>query len=212
MKAMRFLSRALTAIALIAATTSCGSVVRNGSSPVFLVIDSLAAIRGQQSGGTAASALTSDVITIVTTGGACSTVNPCPTIFGDGGQAVLHLNLKDIGLPGSTPTLTSNNQVTITRVHIAYRRTDGRNQEGVDVPYAFDTSTTATVGISGNVTVGFELVRIQAKQEAPLVGLRASGVFISTIADVTIIGQDTVGNQIVVTGSISVNFGNFGDA
>ena len=37
------------------------------------------------------------------------------------------------------------------------------------------------------------------------------GVLINAIADVTFYGRDQVGNDISVTGSISIEFGNFGD-
>ena len=53
----------------------------------------------------------------------------------------------------------SNNEITITRYHVSYRRADGRNTQGVDVPYAFDGAATATVPATGNVSIGFELVR-----------------------------------------------------
>ena len=212
MKTMRTLFRALTAAALMAATTSCGSVVRSSRSPVILVIDQLLGLRGQVTTSVASSNLISDVHTLVTSGGVCTTASPCPTVFGDTGQAQIHLVLKDIGLPGTTPTATTNNAVTIDRVHVAYRRTDGRNQEGVDIPYAFDTAVTATVPSSGsNVTFGFPLVRVQAKVEAPLAALVTNGQILSMIAEVTFYGQDTVGNSVTVAGAINVDFGNFGD-
>ena len=211
MKAMRNLSLALTAAALIAATTSCGSVVRESRAPVILVIDSLGGIRGAATTGQAASNLVSDVFTLVTTGGTCTTTAPCPTVFLDLGQAVLHIVMKDIGLPGTTPAPSTNNQVTVNRVHVSYRRTDGRNQEGVDVPYGFDTASTSTISGTTTVTMGFPLVRIQAKQEAPLIALRSSSQFISVIADVTLYGQDIVGNAVSATGSLNIDFGNFAD-
>ncbi len=43
---MRTSIRVFGLAALIAATVSCGDVVRQGSSPVFLVIDQLAGQRG----------------------------------------------------------------------------------------------------------------------------------------------------------------------
>ena len=212
MKAMRITTRVLTAAALIAATTSCGSVVRDGRSPVILVVDSVLGIRGAVAAGTATSSLNSDVFSIVTTGGSCSQATPCPTVFADNGQAGLHLALKDIGLPGATtPAPSSNNSVTITRVRVSYRRTDGRNQEGVDVPFAFDTASTATIPSTSTVTMGFPLVRVQAKQESPLVQLRTGAQVLSMIADVTFYGQDLVGNAVSATGSISIDFANFGD-
>jgi hypothetical protein len=197
-------------VAAAVASTSCGDVVRSGRAPVFLVIDSLLASRGGPTAGTPASTLTSDVITNVSTPAPCTTEKPCPTIFGDSGSATLRLSPKDIGLTGSA-TPSSNNEVTITRVHVAYRRTDGRNVEGVDVPYAFDSATTGTVPASGNATLGFVLVRNTAKQESPLVQLETNGIIISTIADVTFYGRDQVGNDISATGSIAIDFGNFGD-
>ena len=92
-----------------------------------------------------------------------------------------------------------------------FRRSDGRNRPGVDVPYAFDGAATGTIASGGTLTLGFELVRHVAKQEAPLVQLVDSPTIISTIADITFYGQDRVGNEISVMGSISVDFGNFGD-
>jgi len=69
--------------------------------------------------------------------------------------------------------------VTITRYHVEYVRTDGRNTPGVDVPYAFDGATTGTIPINGNITLGFELVRSISKEEAPLVALRTSSAVLS---------------------------------
>src|SRR5258706_16375417 len=101
MKAMRFLFRALTAAALVAAAISCGSVVRSSRSPVLVVIDNLQGIRGATALGTPASNLISDVITLV------PPLTGVPTVFGDTGTAQLRLVLKDIGLPGAAPTTTS---------------------------------------------------------------------------------------------------------
>jgi len=212
MKSMKIVLRAFTAAVLIAGSVSCGSVVRSSRAPVILVIDTLGAIRGTAAAsGTAVSVLSSDVFTLVTSGGTCTTTAPCPTVFSDSGQVGMHLVLKDIGQPGVTVDPSTNNQVTITRVHIQYRRTDGRNQEGVDVPYAYDTAATATITGSSTITFGFSLVRNQAKTEPPLMALRSNGQVISTIADVTFYGQDVVGNAVSATGAIAIDFANWGD-
>src|SRR5436305_184835 len=158
MKTMRMVTRVLTGAVLVAATASCGNVVRSSRAPVMLVVNSLTGTRGSATSGSASSNLISDVLTVVTTGGTCSTATPCPTIFGDTGTMSLSLAPKDIDIP-----LTSNNQVTINRVHVSYRRTDGRNQEGVDVPFSYDTAATVTVGTTGASSVGFIIVRNQAK-------------------------------------------------
>ena len=62
------------------------------------------------------------------------------------------------------------------------------------------------------VSATFELVRHSAKLEAPLAGLAQSiGLIYSTVADVTFFGHDQAGNDLSVTGSIGVQFGNFAD-
>jgi hypothetical protein len=203
MHLMRGIRRLLIIVAVGAVTPSCGDAVRQGNSSVFLTVDRLTASQGNKP-GTSTGTLTSDVITNVTSPAPCSTTSPCPTTFNDIGTAVLSLTPKDV-----TFRPTTNNQVTINRYHVAYRRADGRNTPGVDVPYGFDGSVTAT--ILGPVTVSFELVRHVAKEEAPLVQLISNPAIISTIADVTFYGTDQVGNAISVTGSMLIDFGNFGD-
>ncbi len=207
MTRMRNFSRVFVAAAVALAGTSCGDVVRTGRAPVFLVIDSLAAAKGDDD-QKFSSFLLSDVITNVTTPAPCTTEAPCPTIFNDPGQATLRLAAKDI-VGAATPT--TNNEVTVTRVHVKYRRADGRNIQGTDVPYEFDGAATATVPATGTVTMGFQLVRHTAKEEAPLVQLKTNGVIITTIAEVTLYGRDRVGNDITATGTIEIDFGNFGD-
>jgi len=204
---MRIVTRVFTAVALVASAISCGNVVRSTRAPAILVVNSLQAAQGSANGGGAATTnLTSDVLTIITTGGTCSTTSPCPTIFSDTGTISLSLAPKDADV-----ALTSNNQVTINRIHVSYRRTDGRNTEGVDVPFSYDTASTVTVPAQGNATTGFIIVRNQAKSEAPLVQLVNNGQLISAIIDVTVYGTDIVGNTVNATGSIGVTFGNFGD-
>lgn len=207
---MRNSTRLIGLAALIAATVSCGDVVRQGSSPVFLVIDTLAGIRGGSASITATNPLISDVITNVSSPAPCSPTNLCPTIFGDSGSVSLRAPLKD---PGATATLspTTNNEVTINRIHVEYSRADGRNTPGVDVPFGFDSAITGTIAAGGSLTLGFELVRNVAKEESPLVQLKASSNFISAIAKVTFYGVDRVGNAIQVTGQLQIEFGNFGD-
>jgi hypothetical protein len=203
--ALRFL-----AVLAVAANISCGDAVRQGSSPVYLVVDSMLGIRGAVSPGSPSSTLTSDVITNITSPAPCTTDRPCPTTFGDSGQVTMHAPLKDIG-NGGTLAPTTNNEVTISRYHVDYVRADGRNTPGVDVPYSFDGAVTATIAPGGTVTIGFILVRNVAKQEAPLVQLGTSSNQISAIGRVTFYGQDRTGNALSATGEITITFGNFGD-
>ena len=207
---MRNATRLIGIAALVAASVSCGDVVRQGSSPVFLVIDQLTASAGGKGSATASGFLLSDVVTNVTTPDPCKPDNPCPTVFNDTGSVTLRAPLKDLG--ATTPlTATANNEVTINRLHIEYIRADGRNTPGVDVPYAFDSAVTGTVPANGTLTLGFEIVRHVAKEESPLVQLRGASNIINTIGRVTFYGVDRVGNNVSVMGQIQIEFGNFGD-
>ena len=206
----RSIRTALVLAAVAAATASCGDVVRDGRAPMFLVIDQLTATRGGTTGN-AGSTLSSDVLTNVTSPDPCTPAAPCPTIFGDSGSVQLRLAPKDITTAGTPSAPSTNNDVTINRYHVSYRRADGRNVQGVDVPYAFDGAATGTVPVSGTLLLGFTIVRNTAKMEPPLVQLVSSPTIITTIADVTFYGRDLVGNEISTTGSIQIDFGNFGD-
>jgi hypothetical protein len=201
--------KTLFAAGLAVAAIGCGDMARDGRSPVQLTLLSLEAASGV-SPDEFGSVLHSDVVTNVqqTIGGQQVLV---PTIFGDNGSASFAIVLKD---PGSNPanpaSPTPLNSVTITRYRVVYRRTDGRNTPGVDVPYGFDGGFTLTVG-SGGAQGGFQLVRHTAKMEAPLATLATSPVIISTIAEITFYGRDLAGHEVKAVGRISVDFGNFGD-
>jgi hypothetical protein len=189
---------------------SCGSVVRDGRSPVYMVIEQLTGSRGASTPGPYSGTLLSDVITNVTTGGSCSTTNPCPTIFNDFGRVSLRMQPKDIGT-GTTPAPSPNNEITVSRYRVTYRRSDGRNTPGVDVPYAFDGAATGTIPSGGTLILDFELVRHIAKEEPPLAPLVSNPTIIATIAEISFFGRDQVGNEVTVTGQMLIQFGNFGD-
>jgi hypothetical protein len=121
-------------------------------------------------------------------------------------EATLGVVMKDV-----TVSPTTNNQVTVSRYHVSYRRSDGQNTPGVDVPFGFDGAVTTTIPANSTGTLTFQIVRQDAKLEQPLVELRQNSTVISAIADVTFYGADQVGNDVSVTGSVLINFGNFSD-
>jgi hypothetical protein len=212
MRSVRSIQRRAGLIALVAASASCGDVVRQGRAPVYLVVDTFQVAKGGSSSTTFTSGpLLSDVLTLKTTPAPCSDTTPCPTIFDDFGQVTLRISLKDLGPTTTAPTPTHNNEVTITRYRVDYIRADGRNTPGVDVPYGFDSAITGTVPMNATLIIGFELVRHVAKEESPLVQLINDASVVNTIAHVTFYGHDQVGNEINVTASMGVEFGNFGD-
>ena len=123
--------------------------------------------------------------------------------------------------------LTGLNDVFLERYEVRFTRADGRNQEGVDVPFSI------TGGLSGVVRVGSEtittitVVRHQAKLEPPLRNLHGifvtipdspSGTFtfpgsviLTTIAEITIHGRTTTGKVVRARGLIEVTFADFAD-
>ena len=73
---------------------------------------------------------------------------------------------------GRAPTPT--NDVTIFRTTWRIAGRTAAIREGVDVPFAWDGASTATVPVGSTTDVPFELVRIVAKKESPLVNLRST--------------------------------------
>ena len=183
---------------LVMASISCGSMTREGTSSSYLVVAALDAASGadpEEFGGF----LESDVLTVVDGVG---------TVYADPARVTLKLALKDPGPSGSPLTPTPNNAITIDRYRVRYVRSDGRNTQGVDVPYSFDGAFTATV--FDETQAAFTLVRVQAKLEAPLAGLCCNAP-LSTIAEITFFGHDQTGREVITTATISVNFANYGD-
>jgi hypothetical protein len=201
---MRTFIRGFCLAALTAATASCGDVARQGSSPVYLVIDILQGQRGGSTLGPPSNPLISAVVTNVTP---CAQTS-CPTVFADAGQVTLRAPLKDIGATAALAP-TSNNEVTINRYRVDYSRADNNNTPGIDVPYGFDSAITGTITPGATLQLGFELVRIVAKEESPLIQLRTSNNVMSVIATITFFGVDRVGNNIQVQGQMQIEFGNF---
>jgi hypothetical protein len=190
------IGRALAPVAAAVLLSGCGDYASNGSGSSYLVLNSLQGGRGQS--GALGSVLESDVLSVDPTTGNQSIVS-------DRGQASLTLQMKDVGGAAPSPV----NAITVTQYHVEYVRSDGRNVQGVDVPFAFDGAVTTTV--EGSASVPFTLVRLQAKQEAPLTSLAGGGgaKTITTIARVTFYGHDQTGRGVSVTGNIEVTFSDF---
>ena len=187
-------------LTLAVASASCGSTVRQGTGTSFLIVNELGFARGNEP-ETFSANLLSDVITVV---------DDVPTFFNDLGRVTFSLGLKDPGPAGSPTQPTQNQFITVDRYHVRFFRADGRNTQGVDVPYEFDGAFTVTVG-SSQAEAGFTIVRNIAKREAPLQALRTNGLILSTIAEITFYGRDQTGHEVVATARTSVDFANFGD-
>lgn len=189
----------LAALCLVAfAGAGCSDTVLTGQSSAYMILERLEAAAG---GSGSATQFTGLLRSDVATEG---------SVFEDNGRVALRLAMKDVTNPNAP---TTNNLITLNRYRVDFRRTDGRNAPGVDVPYGFEGALGLTVTPEGQTGV-FTLVRAQAKLEAPLVTLRGGGgaLVISTIADVTFFGKDQTGRDVTVTGSISVNFADWADS
>ena len=190
MKAIQFVRVGLVALGI--ASTSC-SAVRQGTGTSYLIVNSLLASAGG-SDDEPASVLFSDVLT----GGG---------VINDNGVVEFTLGFKDPAIPNQPSQAQT---ITVDRYRVKYVRSDGRNVEGVDVPYGFDGGLTATVGGSGGAAT-FLLVRHTAKREAPLAALANDFQKILTIAEVTFYGRDQTGHEVMAVGRITIDFGNFAD-
>jgi hypothetical protein len=196
---------ALALLTALSVTASGCGVVQQGRAPAVLRIDELVGSSGAGS-VTFGGYLHSDVITIVKVNNVDTS-----TRYSDPGRVTFSLVLKDSGVPGVNATQTDLNSVTVTHYRVVYRRTDGRNVQGVDVPYAFDSGMTVTVPPGGTGQQTFDLVRVSAKLEAPLLAMASNGEAIDVIADVTFYGKDQANNDVSATASIGITFANYGD-
>jgi len=115
--------------------------------------------------------------------------------------------------------------VVIEQYRVRFFRTDGRDVEGVDVPFSFSGGITQVVdiGIGGgaNVVLSIPLIRGQAKQEAPLRNLvslvpttvggqqTTGGVLVPRVtmtAEITIFGRTIAGEAVSDTGRVTIEF------
>ena len=198
----RSLRQQITTAAALAVTAlasaSCGEVVRTGRSPAFLIIENMSASAGESTD------YTSFLLSDVQTGGG---------VFNDNGRAAMRLALKNPGTPTAPLGPTTMNEITLTRYHVKYIRSDGRNVQGVDIPYEFDGGLTVTVSTQGSAEAGFLLVRHTAKREPPLRNMWDGGGMrlMNAIAEVTFYGRDQAGNEVTAVGNINITFGDFAD-
>lgn len=195
----------LGGVVLSLLSLGCAAVGRPGQASSYLIVESLLASSGAQP-GTFAGTLASDVQTMVD-----RTVNGeqmrVPTALEDLGQVRFRIAMKD-----PLATVSAVNFITVSRYRVVFRRADGRNTPGVDVPFGFDGVMTSTVGAESSSAV-FTLVRMQNKNEAPLSALAGGGGAraIFTLAEVTFYGKDQAGRDVVASATISINFADWGD-
>lgn len=181
---------AVVAACVIASASCGGELLRTGRAPVYLVVTSISSTNG--SGVSSSGSLRSDV----------------RPVFNDVASVTIRADLKNPTAPSA-----AINSVTLTRYRVVFRRTDGRNTPGVDVPYGFDGALSVGILAGGSATATFDVVRQSAKLEPPLANLAGLGglIFLSTIAEITFYGHDQNGNEVTTTGRMDIQFADFAD-
>lgn len=108
--------------------------------------------------------------------------------------------------------------IIVNRYEVSYYRSDGRAQQGVDVPYSISGALTATFDAktSGTDDVTIEVVRRQAKLEPPLIQLRTDGgggqaLIVTMFAKVTLYGQTIAGQNVTASGNMQIDFADYVD-
>ncbi len=106
--------------------------------------------------------------------------------------------------------------IIINRYEVSYYRSDGRANQGVDVPFFISGALTATVdaAVSGTVDIPIEVVRRQAKLEPPLLQLSPGGqaLIVTMFAKITLYGQTIAGQTVTASGSMQLDMANFADS
>jgi len=183
----------LTSILMLSA---CNPLEDDSKSSSFIIIES---ITGTDLAGKTASFLQSDVVLTDS------------TVVADVATATLQASLLD-----PAPILDSSqyNDIILDRYIVSYSRVDGKNRQGVDVPYSFEGSLSQILKIGTGVTLSFVVVREVAKLESPLIDLvqnRAEGVIEAT-AKIEFYGHDLVNNKVMTTGYLTIFFANYADS
>ena len=189
----------IVALAMTACNTGCNALENKSTSASMLQIVSLTG--NDLKGNEGSTTVFSDVIT----GGG--------GIINDNGVAELAAHPLDPLL--TTDEITPYMEVLVDQIDVVFKRTDGRNVEGVDVPYSFTQPMSMLVPFDAKTKIPFVLIRHDAKLEAPLLALRevyTQPVVLQLVATVTLHGKDLGGHRVApVTGYISVWCANFAD-
>lgn len=181
------------------ALLSCNPVENKTESSSMLILNSITGVNAE---GNEADYLESDVVVIDTEGNA--------SVYEDPGIATMTaqlLELKSLFGP------SQYNDILLTRYVVRYTRTDGRNREGIDVPYSFEGSLSKLIEIGATTDVSFVLVRAVAKLEPPLVNLAVSRSEeeIQVTAQIDFYGHDMMNKEVKVTGYLAIFFANWAD-
>jgi hypothetical protein len=134
------------------------------------------------------------------------------TITDDVAKATLAVSTLDPNPVGGT---SQYNDIQLDKYVVSYTRTDGRNSQGVDVPYTYEQALSQIIKVGQSATVSIIIVRASAKQEPPLISLRAGatrGEILYTNARIDFYGHDLAGKTVHATGYLPVEFADFANS
>jgi hypothetical protein len=199
----RHLKRTIGAAVLLAASfllISCNPVENESQSASLLIVESLT---GMDIEGAEGFFLQSDVLIV-------DPVTGTTSVRADSAKATFRATTLE---PAPLLGTSQYNDIQITRYVVTYIRADGRNIEGVDIPYSFEGSLSALIRIGISAPVSFVIVREVAKQEPPLFNLRAAlpGDILNVTAKVVFYGHDLANKTVRATGMLPIFFANYGN-
>ncbi len=189
------LFKASILLTLCVVLISCNPLENDTLSNSMLVIMSMT---GQDLEGNTANFLQSDVLTSVS------------SVTAD--QAIVALKAQMLN-PDPITGSSQYNSIMVTHYVVSYFRSDGKNTEGVDIPYSFEGYLSTLVEIDSIEELSFVLVREVAKLEPPLINLhegRSDGV-LQLRARVDFYGHDMANKTVSTTGYLSIYFANYVD-
>ena len=179
--------------------TACNPVEKNSRSASFIIVES---ILGTNSSGSSASFLESDVAETNTAGQSYVTA--------DMAKVTLRASLLD---PAPIIGTSQFEDIMLDRYIVSYSRTDGRNRQGVDIPYSFEGSLSQLLEVGTSKTISIIVVRGVAKLEPPLIGLvqnRAEGI-LEVTAKIEFYGHDLADHKVKAEGYLTIFFANYAD-
>lgn len=189
------LFKASILLALSVVLISCNPLENDTLSNSMLVIMSMT---GQDFEGNTANFLQSDVLTSAN------------SVTADTALVTLKAQMLN---PDPITGSSQYNSIMVTHYVVSYFRSDGKNTEGVDIPYSFEGYLSTLVEIDSIEELSFVLVREVAKLEPPLINLhegRADGV-LQLRARVDFYGHDMANKTVTTTGYLSIYFANYVD-
>lgn len=186
----------LAVLPAILMLSACNPLEDDSKSSSFIIVES---ITGTDLFGKTASFLQSDVVLANS------------TVTADVATATLQASLLD---PAPILKPSQFNDIMLDRYIVSYSRVDGKNRQGVDVPYSFEGALTQLLKIGTSTSISFVVVREVAKLESPLIDLaqnRAEGVIEAT-AKIELYGHDLAENKVKATGYLTIFFANYAES